>query len=90
MGATLHLSGSRRGPPQRAMVSTPSPPASESVLRASIFRIQKFQGRSRINAASTDRLVEPRVQQSARWFGSTRDTQPGLRPRKEGSHERFT
>jgi len=50
MDVALQVYVFRRGPPPRAVVSTPSPPASESVLRASILRIEKVQGRSRIKA----------------------------------------
>ena len=44
MGAALQMSGSRRGPPQRAVVSTPSPPASESVLRPVSFASRNSNG----------------------------------------------
>ena len=58
------LQAFRRGPPQPAVVPTPSPPASEFVLRASILRFEKFQGRIRISIAPTDQLVGRRAQQS--------------------------
>lgn len=57
MGHAHLVHAFRRGPPQREVVPTPSPAASEFVLRASILHIEKFQARSRISAAPTDRLV---------------------------------
>ena len=53
MNAALAVHVSRRGPPPRPVIPTPRPPASEADLRASIRRIEKFQGRSQISAPPT-------------------------------------
>jgi len=62
MGHSYHIDAVGRAPRYCAVVATRSPPAAGSVLRASILRIEKVQGRNRIShvvgsAEPSDRLV---------------------------------
>ncbi len=70
MNVALDVSVSRRGPPLRAVVPTPSPPGSESVLRASILHIEKVQGKNRISAVPTGWAA---CSSRVCWCRSTRD-----------------
>jgi len=61
MDQAHHAYAVRGGPPQRAVIPTPRPPVSESVLRASILRIEKVQGELGACGCPPDASHEVRV-----------------------------